>query len=330
MSNLKFCPECGAKIVTGDRFCGECGIDIHSLAQSAATPLVNQQPAGPPAPQAAPAAGDFANANLGANSGGNKNALVIMISLLVVLFVAGGGLYWWLSRGEDLSQVASPPTVTQNNGTSTTGAQATTPAQAPAVDLSRAATYLPEPGLKCSFYVYYPDGTAGDVERVSAVVVPSETVRVSEVEINEENGETFGYGFHYVERADGTYYIYDDTPMEIFPVLKNNLTVGQTWNYQDEFGPVVWEVVDMGVSLDLGFTTLNNCLLLEEDNQAVGLKTITYYAPGMGRVMVKSSVEGAEYLKLTAFSSMDEVQAADTVKKWAANYAAIQDDRTQS
>lgn len=252
----------------------------------------------------------------------NRSALIIIISILILIFAGGGGLYWWLSRAEDPAAMSK----TGKNARQQKNAQA----GAAGPDLSRAATYLPEPRLKCSFYVSYPDGTAGDMERVTARVVPSETVRVSEVELNEEGGERYGIAFHYVERADGIYYIYDDTPTEIFPVLKNNLTVGQTWKYQDEFGQVVWEVVDMGVSLDLGFTTLHNCLLLEEDNQAMGLKTITYFAPGKGRVMVKSSLEGAEYLKLTAFSSLDEKQAADTVKKWATNYAAIHDDRTQS
>ncbi|MDD4169318.1 MAG: hypothetical protein PHD36_03505 [Desulfotomaculaceae bacterium] len=276
------------------------------------------------------------SANLGVNSGGNKNALLIMISLLVLLFVAGGGIYWWLSRGEDPSRVASTP-ATQNNQTATTGGQAATPAPAPApapaptpvVDLSRASTYLSEPGLKCTFFVNYPDGMSGVVERFSARVVSHEAVRVSEVETGVERGEAFGYGFHYVERADGTYYILDQTPDEIFPVLKNNLTVGQTWNYQDNYGNITWTVADMGVDLNLGFATFEDCLLVKEDNQAVGFQSITYYAPGRGSVMVIDPGGATEYYKMTAFNRIDAAQAAQTVIKWSPNYAAIKDDRTQ-
>lgn len=262
--------------------------------------------------------------------------MLIMISLLVLLFVAGGGIYWWLSRGEDPSRVASTP-ATQNNQTATTGGQAATPAPAPApapaptpvVDLSRASTYLSEPGLKCTFFVNYPDGMSGVVERFSARVVSHEAVRVSEVETGVERGEAFGYGFHYVERADGTYYILDQTPDEIFPVLKNNLTVGQTWNYQDNYGNITWTVADMGVDLNLGFATFEDCLLVKEDNQAVGFQSITYYAPGRGSVMVIDPGGATEYYKMTAFNRIDAAQAAQTVIKWSPNYAAIKDDRTQ-
>lgn len=350
MSDLKFCPQCGAGLVPGDRFCGDCGYDTQSPATPDASPqtpenrpvqapppaAVNKQPPAPPTPQAAPetprgsgkppAAGN--HANLGVNSGGNKNALVIMISLLAVLFIAGGGIYWWLSRGEDPGQMASSPGATQNNVASTTGGQATTPA--PAADLSRASTYLSEPGLKCTFFVNYPDGMSGVVERFSARVVPHETVRVSEVETGVERGEAFGYGFHYVERADGTYYILDETPFELFPALKNNLTVGQTWHYQDGFGKVTWTVVDMGVDLDLGFAVFEDCLLVQEDNQAAGFQSITYYAPGRGSVLVRDISGSVDYYKLTALTRIDTAQAAAAVKQWSPNYAEIKDDRSVS
>ncbi len=302
-----------------DRFCGDCGFDTRTPTnkEEMPGPVTSPEQSGPAKPPHQPGAGQTS-----ISAAKNSRALTMMIGILVLIFAGGGGLYWWLSGGEGPAVTALAGKEAGQRDDAGTGA--------PAPDLSRAVTYLPEPSLKCSFYVYYPDGTAGDMERVTARVVPSETVRVSEVELNEESGETYGFAFHYVERADGIYYIYDDIPTEIYPVLKNNLSVGQTWNYQDEFGTVVWEVADMGVSLDLGFVTLDNCLLLAEDNQAMGLKTITYYAPGMGRVMVRSSLEGADYIKLTGFSSLEDQQAADIVKKWAVNYAVIHDDRTQS
>lgn len=278
------------------------------------------------------------------NNHESKRALVIVIIILAVAFGAGGGLYWWYCRdknstgnvstqqntGQTTQQGTSQntgDTANQNTEQNTSGSENNGTTTKP--DLSRAATYLPKTGLKCTFYVNYPDGASGTMERISAKVVPNEAVLMSEVEIIQEQGETMGFSTHYVDRADGTYLIYDNTPMEIFPVLKNNLIVGQTWEYKDENGSIVWKVAEVGVTLNLGFTTVPNCLIVEEDNQAVGVKTINYFAPGMGKIMQKSSQEGQEYLKLTGFSTIGTAEAEAAVKKWAPNYSGIKDDRTQ-
>lgn len=278
------------------------------------------------------------------NNHESKRALVIVIIILAVALGVGGGLYWWYSRdknptgnvstqqntGQTTQQGTSQNTedtanqkIEQNTSGSENNGTTTKP------DLSRAATYLPKARLKCTFYVNYPDGASGTMERISAKVVPNEAVLMSEVEIIQEQGEAMGFSTHYVERADGTYLIYDNTPMEIFPVLKNNLIVGQTWEYKDENGSIVWKVADVGVTLNLGFTTVPNCIIVEENNQAVGVKTINYFAPGMGKIMQKSSQEGQEYLKLTGFSTIGIAEAETAVKKWAPNYSEIKDDRTQ-
>lgn len=278
------------------------------------------------------------------NNHESKRALVIVIIILAVAFVAGGGLYWWFSRdknptgnvstqqntGQTTQQGTSQNTgdnENQNTGQSTSDSQNNGTTTKP--DLSHASTYLPKVGLKCTFHVNYPDGTAGTMERISAKIVPNEAVLMSEVETIQEQGETTGFGAHYVDRADGTYLIYDNTPMEIFPVLKNNLIVGQTWEYKNENGSIIWKVADVGVTLNLGFTTVPNCLIVEENNQAVGVKTINYFAPGMGKIMQKSSQEGQEYLKLTSFNTIGTAEAEAAVKKWAPNYSEIKDDRTQ-
>jgi hypothetical protein len=283
------------------------------------------------------------SAPLGTNPGRNKKALIIMVSVLALLFVAGGVIYWWLSKDDPGKNTGVPgQTVTQNgnpasnvdgqNGTgvpaqTATGVSAQT---APQPDLSRAATYLSEPGLKCTFFVNYPDGMSGIVDRFSGQAVPNESVRVSEVETGIDMGEEYGFGFHYVERADGTYYILDTDTFEIFPVLKNNLTVGQTWSYDSENGSIKYAVVDMGVDLDLGFAKFKDCLLISEDNQAVGYQSITYYAPGRGSVYVVAPGGSMEYFKMTGMTKVDLAEAANTIKKWCPNYADIKDDRAQS
>ncbi len=292
-------------------------------------------PAVPPSPR-----DNYGSANLGGNlgtsSGGNKGPLIIVALLLLVMFSVGGGLYWWFSSRETGGQpnnVISPsdninlPANTSNNLGTTAPNNEASPLN---MDLSRAATYLGKPGMKYTFYVNYPDGNAAIVERIAGLAVPNEAVRISEVELGMEHGEEYGFGFHYVERADGTYYILDTAPFEIFPLLKNNLTIGQTWNYQDEFGDIIWTVLDMGVDLDLGFAKFSNCLIVKEDNKAVGWETITYYAPGHGSVYVIAPGGGMEYYKMTAMEKMDAGVAADFIKKWCPNYQDIKDDRSQS
>ena len=133
-----------------------------------------------------------------------------MISLLAFLFLGGGGLYWWFSQGEEPGKSSSVPStsqqqnsgaatpITQNNGTSS--AQPAQPEPNVAVDLSRAAAYLSDPGYKYTAFVNYRM-VRPVVERISAQMVSDEAVRVSELKPG-WSGETFGYGFHYVERQD--------------------------------------------------------------------------------------------------------------------------------
>ncbi len=333
------------KIAAADRFCGECGFDLNTLAinssasegkmPSEPSPPVNTDRGAPRAERPMMPEGRNQVA-LGSNGGGgHKNALMIVVALLVVLFLAGGGIYWWLPKGEGPEQAGTIPGVAvegnKNNINTTAPAERQTGDNVSGqFDLSRAATYLSTPGLKCTFYVKYPNGLAGIVDRISGQAVSNEAVRVSEVEVGIERGEEYGFGFHYVERADGTYYILDVTPHEIFPVLKNNLTVGQTWNYQNEMGSIIWTVLDMGVDLDLGFAKFTDCLLIQEDNQAVGWQAITYYAPGCGSVLVISPSGGLEYYKMTAMEQIDLGTAGDSIRKWCPNYQDIKDDRTQT
>lgn len=247
----------------------------------------------------------------------------MLIAILTLAFLGSGGFCWWLARGEGPAAVTPLSPAGENTGQAAVSAS---PGVKPP-DLTRAETYLPEPGLKCTFFVNYPDGTAGIVERFSARVVPARTVRVSEVETRVERGETIGYGFHYVQWADGTYYILDQNPEEIVPVLKNDLTVGKTWSYRNEFGQITWTVQDMGVNLDLGFATFDNCLVVKEDNQPAEFQSITYYAPGRGIVLVRDPAGSVDYYKLTALTLIGEAQTREAVIRWAPNYQQIVGDR---
>lgn len=323
-SNLIFCLKCGAELAPNDRYCGDCGFDTQQILE---TPAEQGRPESHSVAEPQIAADNVDN--LGSKSDGNKKLFVIVIALLALLLSAGG-LYWWLTRGNEPGTGNKlPAQADQNVGiVNSTGQQAVS--DTAEFDLTRASTYLSEPGIKCTFAVNYPDGTAGIVERFSGQAVPNEAVLVSEVETGVDQGVDFGYGFHYVERADGTYYILDQTPNEIMPVIKNNLTVGQTWNYQNESGQIIWTVLDIGVDLDLGFAVFEDCLLVKEDNQMAEFQSITYYAPGRGSVLVMNPSGSIAYYKMTALEQINLAQAAKTIINWCPNYYDIGDDRTQS
>lgn len=332
----RFCPNCKSALLPDDRFCGDCGFDTHKLADSPAQPLVDtpaEQPADRPAQQLVdtparqqpvlePQGRVEAADGLGRRTGGSKSALVILISLLAGLFLIGGGLYWWLSRSEDGIPQAPKPAVTQNDN----GAKET----APAVDLTRAETYLSKPGIVCTFEANYPDGAFGIVKRYSGQVVPNEAVRVTEVETGMDQGEEFGFTVHYVERADGSYVIYDHLPFEIMPLLKNDLTVGSTWNYQDQYGQITWTVLDMGVNLDLEFTVFEDCLMVQEVNEMADFHSITYYAPGYGSVLVTDPSGSINYYKMTGFTPIPAEEAAKEIIRWSPNYQDIGDEGGQT
>ncbi len=242
-------------------------------------------------------------------------------TMAFALFLScGGALYSW----PDQKSIAAASVASQNIGQEEQQQIITRN-----LDLSRAETYLPSPYLRCEFFANYPDGTSGKVILVSGHVAASRAIRVSEVEFAEVDGREVGYGFHYLQRAEGIYYIYDQTPEEAVPALQNNLAAGRSWQHENQFGVVVWRVLALGERVDLGFAILNDCVVIEEDNQAVGEKTITYYAPGLGRVLVKSP-GGTEFMKLTAYYKIDKSEAYNIVKKWSPNYREIRVDRIQN
>lgn len=304
----KFCSNCGNQVNMEDRFCENCGFGLASEDY---------------VPPAKP------------SKSGNKKAIALVASFLAVVFIFGGVFYWWLSRDKEPHVSNNTPVSTQVEDKDEILEKTEVDISEleeiePTLNLTKASTYLSSPGLNLTFFVNYPDGMSGIVNRISGKLVGHETVKVTEVELGVDMGEEFGFGSHYVERVDGAYIIYDFTPNEISPILKNNLAVGSSWDYVTENGTITWTVADMGVTLDLGFNVFHNCIIIHEDNQTVGFQSLSYYAPGYGVIYVVSPEGGYEYYRLTDVNEISEDEAKDIISKWCPNYIYIKDDRTQN
>ena len=342
MGDSKFCTNCGAKTQPEDVFCESCGHKLEAddyehepeVKEERSAYQKQEDNIVPPARQAArePFREPFPDRP---KKKGNSGVIAVVALLVIVIF---GGSYWFFSQKGENDNIAEQPnqnadssnqnSQTSNEGTGETQQTGSTSSQ---LDLTKARTYLSTPGYKSTFFVNYPDGMAGVVERFSGRGPnANEGVIVSEVEVVRENGEDYGYGFHYVTRQDGSYYILDSTPFEIYPHLKDDLSIGKTWSYEDEvFGDIVWTVMDMGVDLDLGFEKFSNCLVVKEDNQAAGFVTIAYYAPGSGMIYSTDASGNNDYYKMTAKEQIGIEQAESQIVKWCPNYLEIKDDRTQ-
>ena len=337
MGDSMFCMNCGAKLGPDDVFCESCGQKIEDDIKPTIQPNViqNTQPnmnANKETPK-----GPFREPFPDRPSKKGNGSIIAIIALLVIAMFGGG--YWFLSQkgDNDKSEDMFGEVNTGENSSQTQKAESqpndNTVAlpSTPQLDLATAKTYLSTPGYKYTFFVNYPDGMSGVVERFSGLGTnTNEAVIVSEVEVVRENGEDFGYGFHYVTREDGSYYILDSTPFEIYPHLKDGLSVGKTWNYHDEtFGDIIWTVLEMDKTVDLGFEKFDNCLVVKEDNQAASFVTIGYYSPGHGMIYSTDESGNNEFYKMTAKEQIGTEQAEAQIIKWCPNYLEIKDDRSQ-
>jgi hypothetical protein len=288
------CPVCEGEIDMKERYCGMCGFDSITIVD--------------PTPQ-----NDDSQQNEINVKKTTRHLLVVV--LLVFMQLSAGGVYWWLNNKTTIAGInENKPAIKTDNSFNNYNDFA---------DLTRAEAYLPKPGVLAKFYQRYPNGEAGVVERVSANIFTSDNT-LSEVDLIQNEGKNYGYVYHFIKRPDGVYIIFDQSPENIIPSLKNNLRTGLQWEYLDGTRKTVWTVLETGKSVDLGFINLNNCLLVLEECNEVDYKKIIYYAPGIGRVMEKTATEGDWLMIMTSINSIDTVQAAKTIKIWAVNYEQIE------
>lgn len=106
MNDLRFCPKCGTKIESGERFCGNCGFDTEnvldfsetiqreerskSLGSSINSQIVTPERVTEPLPQ-----------NQGLKQ--SSRTPIIIISIIVGSIILIGGMsFWWFSQGQHL------------------------------------------------------------------------------------------------------------------------------------------------------------------------------------------------------------------------------------
>lgn len=299
----KHCSNCGQVMNATDRFCANCGFDNESYKKES----------------------------------GNKNAIVIVSSLLVMILLVGGILAFWFSKKDDRAEKGgmTPEIVDENKAGTAEEEKYETENEKDQdgedqLDLSLAQSYLPQPGTILNYFSNYVDGQSGYVKKVYGQAVPDESIILTEVEILADQGQENAFCTHYVLRPDGLYLIYDDLPYEIEPVLKNDMKLGTSWVKTSEYGDLVWTVMDVGISLDLGFQVFDDCIIVRTDNQAVDVQTLIYYAPGVGMVYQVSPEGGHVFYKLTSIEQINSLEAKSLIQYWATNYLEIKDDRRQS
>lgn len=106
MSDLRFCPKCGTKIETGERFCGNCGFDSETVPDFDDTiqredqakldkSTANPQFADPGrTPESSPQ-------NQGQKQSSRTPIIIISIVLGAILLI-GGLAFWWFSQGSKM------------------------------------------------------------------------------------------------------------------------------------------------------------------------------------------------------------------------------------
>ncbi len=140
-----------------------------------------------------------------------------------------------------------------------------------------ALEFVPKPGMILTFNHYYTDGMEGKEREIMAKLDPG--ILVSKAIMIEEDPEPLLI-YHFVEGQIGIYLVQNDNPEDSVLWLPNNPKVGDTW--KDPYNE--FKIMEMGVSIDAGGKTFENCIMRKNTNNLAGFTNISYIAPGYGEV----------------------------------------------
>ena len=271
---MNFCIKCGTRLEEGDRFCGNCGWSHVSV-----TPQTIARP-------------NLATPSSQPNGSGKVLGVIGLLILFVLSGIAG---IWWF-KPQLLQKIPAVATMLPSK-----------------LDLSDPKTYIPKENVKYTIHEVYPDSSEQvTLEMVVAKVRP--TILATAVEIIPQyEGEIEYISMHYIAGSNGVYLVSDQRPKESLLWLQNNLTKGARWEYKTKQTTMVWTVQDMGVSCDLGFTKVRDCLVIDYDLGWGNHRFLDYYAPGLGLVMRKEYYNGTVVSSLKSYNDMDSQQAQTLV-----------------
>lgn len=187
------------------------------------------------------------------------------------------------------------------------------------LDLSDPQSYVPKENTKYVIHEIYPDSSEQvTLEAVVAKISPGSLATAVEI-IPQYEGEIDYISMHYVLGSQGVYMVDDQRPHESFMWLRNKLAKGERWEYKTEETTVVWTVKEIGVTCDLGFAKIADCLVVDYDLGWGKHRFLNYYAPGLGVVLSKDYYSGAVLYRLTGYSDLDSQQAQRLVNDHSRN-----------
>jgi len=348
----RFCTQCGQPMEEGMRFCVHCGFDFLSGPETGGPETGGPETGGGDYGREEPfrhddqivdknqqdssmSGDDYPyNRNNGFNSrkesyssipprpavGARKKRPVAVIGAsLIGVLVLAGCLYFFVFRDQpgDIGIPDNPSSQAEAGG-----AVSETASEAGQQGL-QGADYLPTPGMKLDYYERFIDGTEGPCTRYVAKLSPK--IPASEVHIFVDgNNEEFAWVSHYIQKEDGIYIVDDYNVFEHIKVLPAVIREGDTWTREWPEGAMVMTVVAVGVNCELDFTTLKNCVVIHNDNQAVGFDVLQYYAPGMGLVKEESPDGNQVNMEVTAYQQLSAEEAANIVGKHASQVSQLE------
>lgn len=320
----RFCTQCGEPIEEGMRFCVNCGFDagndpqLESKGQDIQSGenqytqgiQYNQNDRQEGFDESYPAASSRP-------SGTRKKGPMVMIIGALIAAVVLACVYFFVIC-DDPCIMGDPDII---------------PSQTDSVNMDQGGQdfhedilgqdYLPTPGLKLNYYERYMDGTEGPSTKYAARLSPK--ILVSEAYIIVDgNNEEFAWVAHYIQKKDGIYMVDDSSISEHIKVLPAVIKEGETWTKEWPEGAMVMKIIAVGVNCELDFTTLRNCVVIEMDNQAVGLKVLQYYAPGMGLVKEESPDGNQVNTEVNAYQLLNVEEAANIVGKHAPQVSQLE------
>ncbi|MEI6602995.1 MAG: zinc-ribbon domain-containing protein [Clostridia bacterium] len=292
------CTRCGNELPANLKFCENCGQPV--------------QPAGvPPRPPMQPMPRKKAN-------------LPLMIALIVVgVAVVCGAIFFFLqmnqpggNQGPNATTGIQSPSVApsaQPTELPTVAPTALPTAIPTTLPLTQVAAFLPAENTYFKYYNNYPDGDAGYEEQWTYGVGGGNIAIIMKT-------PELGVVSYLFKRDDGVVrLIYDMNPKTWVPWLKRTLTVGS----KVESKVYNQTILKDHQPLDLGFTQLTDCIVIQEDFIAAEYSRISWFAPGLGRVLETDLTGKYEYLKLVAFNEVEQSFAATTFEKYEKNFAKI-------